>query len=498
MTEEESEQKKSWFGHPSGLSTLFFTELWERFSYYGMRGLLVLFMVDAVEKGGMGLNDRTASSIYGLYTAFVYLAALPGGWIADRLIGAQRAVWIGGLIIAAGHFTLAIPSTKAFFLGLILVVIGTGFLKPNISAIVGQLYPEGGARRDAGFTIFYMGINMGAFLGPLICSYLGEQVNWHLGFGVAGIGMLFGVAQYKLSAARLGDAGLHAVKSEEQLNAAGFDKAWYLVIAGFAVVGSIVILGLTELITFDALSLAQNTTYVIVGIAFAFFIYVFAFGNLTPDERSRTLVIVILFVTSAVFWSGFEQAGSSLTLFADRYTDRMLFSFEVPAGWFQSLNPFYIVVLAPLFASVWVKLARNHLDPSMPAKFALGLIILGMGFFIMVAAAKLVVTGNEAAPYWLILTYLLHTMGELCLSPVGLSSVTKLAPKRFVGQMMGIWFLATSLGNLIAGLLAGRFNPEAVNEMPGLFMQIVVVSIGSGVLLLLFVKPIKKLIGADT
>jgi len=495
---EESEYKKSWFGHPSGLSTLFFTELWERFSYYGMRGLLVLFMVDAVEKGGMGLNDRTASSIYGLYTAFVYLAALPGGWIADRLIGAQRAVWIGGLIIAAGHFTLAIPSTKSFFLGLILVVIGTGFLKPNISAIVGQLYPEGGARRDAGFTIFYMGINMGAFLGPLICSYLGEQVNWHLGFGAAGIGMLFGVAQYKFSAARLGDAGLHAVKSQEQLNAAGFDKAWYLVIAGFTVVGTMVILGLSELITFDALTLAQNTTYVIVGIAFAFFIYVFAFGNLTPDERSRTLVIVILFVTSAVFWSGFEQAGSSLTLFADRYTDRMLFSFEVPAGWFQSLNPFYIVVLAPIFATVWVKLARRQLDPSMPAKFALGLIILGLGFLIMVAAAKLVVAGNEAAPYWLILTYLLHTMGELCLSPVGLSSVTKLAPRRFVGQMMGIWFLATSLGNLIAGLLAGRFNPEALNEMPGLFMQIVVVSVGSGVLLLLFVKPIKKLIGVDS
>ncbi|MEC7906989.1 MAG: peptide MFS transporter [Verrucomicrobiota bacterium] len=494
---EESEYKKSWFGHPSGLSTLFFTELWERFSYYGMRGLLVLFMVDAVEKGGMGLNDRTASSIYGLYTAFVYLAALPGGWIADRLIGAQRAVWIGGLIIAAGHFTLAIPSTKAFFSGLILVVIGTGFLKPNISAIVGQLYPEGGARRDAGFTIFYMGINMGAFLGPLICSYLGEQVNWHLGFGAAGIGMLFGVAQYKFSAARLGDAGLHTVKSQEQLNAAGFDKAWYLVIAGFTVVGTMVILGLSELITFDALTLAQNTTYVIVGIAFAFFIHVFAFGNLTPDERSRTLVIVILFVTSAVFWSGFEQAGSSLTLFADRYTDRMVFSFEVPAGWFQSLNPLYIVVLAPIFASVWVKLARRQLDPSMPAKFALGLIILGLGFLIMVAAAKLVVAGNEAAPYWLILTYLLHTMGELCLSPVGLSSVTKLAPKRLVGQMMGIWFLATSLGNLIAGLLAGRFNPETLNEMPGLFMQIVVMSVGSGVLLLLFVKPIKKLIGSD-
>lgn len=494
---QENVYKKSWFGHPSGLSTLFFTELWERFSYYGMRGLLVLFMVDAVEKGGMGLDDRTASSIYGLYTAFVYLAALPGGWIADRLIGAQRAVWIGGLIIALGHFTLAIPSTKAFFLGLILVVVGTGFLKPNISAIVGQLYPEGGARRDAGFTIFYMGINMGAFLGPLVCSYLGEQVNWHLGFGAAGVGMLFGVAQYRLSADRLGEAGLHAAKSQKQREASGLDRAWFLVIGGVVALGTVVCLGLAEMISFNALALAQNTTYVIVGIAFAFFIYVFAFGGLTAQERSRTLVIVILFVTSAVFWSGFEQAGSSLTLFADRYTDRLAFSFEVPAGWFQSLNPFYIVVLAPVFASIWVGLAKRHLDPSMPAKFAIGLVILGLGFLIMVAAAKLVVAGNQAAPYWLILTYLLHTMGELCLSPVGLSSVTKLAPQRFVGQMMGIWFLATSLGNLIAGLLAGRFNPEAINEMPGLFMQIVVISVGSGILLLLFVKPIKRLIGKE-
>lgn len=491
--QETPNPAKTWFGHPTGLSTLFFTELWERFSYYGMRGLLVLFMVDTVSTGGMGLDDRTASAIYGLYTAFVYLAALPGGWIADRLLGAQRAVWVGGLVIAAGHFTLAIPSTSAFFVGLVLVVVGTGLLKPNVSAIVGQLYPEGGARRDAGFTIFYMGINMGAFLGPLICSYLGEQVNWHAGFGAAGVGMLLGVIQYKRSAGRLGDAGLHS--SAPQGESAGMDKAWYSVIAGCVILVAVVILGLTGVLEFNPLSLAQNTTYVIVGLAFAFFIYIFAFGKLTPTERNHTLVIVVLFITSAVFWSGFEQAGSSLNLFADRHTDRMVFGFEIPAGWFQSLNPFYIVVLAPVFASVWVNLARRQLDPSMPGKFAIGLIILGLGFLIMVVAAKVVVAGNEAAPYWLILTYLLHTMGELCLSPVGLSSVTKLAPKRFVGQMMGIWFLATSLGNLLAGLMAGRFNPEALEEMPGLYMQIVITVTGAGLLLLVFTKPIKRLIG---
>ena len=490
---QETKSHPTWFGHPTGLSTLFFTELWERFSYYGMRALLVLFMVDTVSSGGMGLDDKTASAIYGLYTAFVYLAALPGGWIADRLLGAQRAVWVGGLVIAAGHFTLAIPSTAAFFIGLVLVVIGTGLLKPNVSAIVGQLYPEGGARRDAGFTIFYMGINMGAFLGPLICGYLGEEVNWHAGFGAAGVGMLFGVFQYRFSANRLGEAGLHS--SAPKVDTAGMDKAWYPVIGGCLIVVLVVVLGLTGTLKFNALALAQNTTFVIVGLAFAFFVYIFAFGKLTPTERNHTLVIVVLFITSAVFWSGFEQAGSSLNLFADRYTDRMVFGFEIPASWFQSLNPFYIVVLAPVFAAVWVKLARRQLDPSMPGKFAIGLLILGLGFLVMVVAAKIVVAGNQAAPYWLILTYLLHTMGELCLSPVGLSSVTKLAPKRFVGQMMGIWFLATSLGNLLAGLMAGRFNPEALNEMPGLFMQIVMTVTVAGLLLLAFAKLIKGLIG---
>jgi POT family proton-dependent oligopeptide transporter len=243
----------------------------------------------------------------------------------------------------------------------------------------------------------------------------------------------------------------------------------------------------------NALSLAQNTTYIIVGLAVAFFAYVFTFGKLNPTEFKQTLVIVVLFIASAVFWSGFEQAGSSLNLFAERHTDRLAFGFEIPAGWFQSLNPFYIVAFAPVFASLWVRLAKRQLDPSMPMKFAIGLFLLGLGFFVMVGAAKWVTAGNQAAPYWLILTYLLHTMGELCVSPVGLSSVTKLAPKRFVGQMMGIWFLATSLGNLIAGLMAGRFNPEALNEMPDLFMQIVLTAIGASILLILFTKPIKKL-----
>lgn len=485
MTQESS---KTWFGHPVGLSTLFFTELWERFSYYGMRALLVLFMMDNIDKGGFEMDQKTASSIYGLYTAFVYLACLPGGWIADRLLGAQRAIWIGGLIIAAGHFTLAIPSKPTFFLGLVLVVIGTGFLKPNISAIVGQLYPEGGARRDAGFTIFYMGINAGAFIGPLICSALGEKVNWHLGFGAAGVGMLAGVIQYHYSVVHLGDAG----RTPET---PGTKAESNLALAGFGAIAVVVILALAGVFKIDAPALAEYTTYVIVGLAAAFFIYVFVFGRLNPTEAKQTFVIVVLFVGSAMFWSGFEQAGSSLNIFADEHTNRMVLGWEIPAGWFQSLNPFYIIVLAPLFASLWVKLAKHLMDPSIPAKFGIGLVLLGLGFLVMVEAANLVTDGGKAGPYWLILTYLLHTMGELCLSPVGLSSVTKLSPKRFVGQMMGIWFVGAALGNLIAGRLAGRFDPESLADMPGLFFQIVLTTVGTGIILLIFTKPIKKLIG---
>ena len=492
---DDSKINRTWLGHPVSLSTLFFTELWERFSYYGMRALLVLFMVDEVQQGGMGMDDEMATSIYGLYTAFVYLACLPGGWMADRLLGARKAVWVGGLIIAAGHFALAVPNQSAFFTGLLLVIIGTGFLKPNISAMVGQLYPEGGARRDAGFTLFYMGINIGAFLGPLICSYLGEHVNWHIGFGAAGIGMLLGVIQYWVTSHRLGDTGLLAAPlPASNESTPGMDRAWYPVIVFFVVLTTVVALTFSGVLKVNALALAQYATYIIVGLAVVFFVYIFTFGKLNPTEFKQTLVIVVLFIASAIFWSGFEQAGSSLNLFAERHTNRLVFGFEIPSGWFQSLNPFYIVVFAPVFASLWIRLAKRQLDPSMPAKFALGLLLLGLGFLLMVGAAKWVTAGNQAAPYWLILTYLFHTMGELCVSPVGLSSVTKLAPKRFVGQMMGIWFLATSLGNLIAGLMAGRFNKEAINEMPDLYLQIVLTAIGAAVLLILFTRRIKKLL----
>jgi POT family proton-dependent oligopeptide transporter len=473
-------------GHPRGLYTLFFTEMWERFSYYGMRALLVLFMVDNLH-GGMGLTDKTATSIYGLYTAAVYLMSLPGGWLADRILGAQRAVWYGGIIIALGHFTLAIPRTETFYLGLVLVVIGSGILKPNMSAMVAELYPEGGARRDAGFTIYYMGVNLGAFIGPLVCSALGEKLNWHYGFGAAGVGMVLGLIQFRFSRGLLGSAGLQRGNTRP-LNV-GERAGWIGAVAALVIVVGLSMAGVVKL---NPIALARSMTSVILGIGFLYFVSVFLFCGLNKVEKERIAVILVLFFSSALFWAGFEQAGSSFNLFAERFTYRHLISIEIPAGWFQALGPVFIIVFAPVFAWLWVRLARRHLDPSTPVKFAFGLLLLASGFLVMAGAAKIVASGHKAAPTWLVSTYLLHTFGELCLSPVGLSSVTKLAPRKLVGQMMGVWFLATSLGNLIAGLLAGEFSFDAVDRWPPLYLKIIVLPTVAGALLIMFSRPIKR------
>jgi POT family proton-dependent oligopeptide transporter len=479
-------------GHPRGLWTLFMTEMWERFSYYGMRALLILFMVDQIESGGLGMTDATATAIYGLYTAAVYLVCLPGGWIADRLWGAQRAIWFGGIIIMAGQFVLAIPGVMSFFGGLILVVLGTGLLKPNISAVVGELYPPGDPRRDSGFTIFYMGINTGAFLGPIVTGWLAVS-NWHYGFAAAGVGMLLGLIQFRLTRDHLGSAGIapeHAVSDGLRR------KAWGVVWAALAVVAFLLLAGVNGWIEFDAVGLARRWVLVIVLATVIYFTYVFVAGRLTREERNRVIVIVVLVAACALFWSGFEQAGSSLNLFADRYTVRNLGVLEIPAAWFQSLNPIMIIVLAPLYSMLWVGLARRHLEPAAPAKFALGLIIMGLGFVIMIFAAILVADGQQVLPTWLFFTYLLHTMGELALSPVGLSSITKLAPKRFVGQMMGVWFMCSGLGNAIAGLVAGELTGEDLGAIPGAYLQIVMITVGCGIVLILFSRPLKRLMGS--
>lgn len=482
---------REFFGHPSGLHTLFFLELWERFSYYGMRAILVLFMVAAAEAGGLGLPDATATAIYGLYTAGVYLLALPGGWIADRLIGQQKAVWYGGIIIAAGHFALAVPMQEMFFLGLVLVVVGTGLLKPNVSTIVGELYPEGGSRRDAGFSIFYMGINVGAFIGPLICGFLGETINWHYGFAAAGVGMVAGLIQYRLTQKNLGQAGAQPTAGDGQGDQTAWRGVWTVVALALALVASIWM----GVVPINPVAMAGGATGLIVGVAAVYFLYILARGHLQGFEKKQVMALALLFVFSAIFWSGFEQAGSSLNLFAERYTDREIFGWVAPASWLQSINPIFIILLAPAFAAIWVQLGRRNLDPSIPVKFALGLVFLGIGFGVMAIASIYAAQETLVLPTWLILTYLFHTMGELCLSPVGLSAVTKLSPRKFLGQMMGLWFISIALGNLFAGLLAGRFDDDSLADFPMLFGSVFGVTVIGGVVLLALTPMLKKLIG---
>jgi proton-dependent oligopeptide transporter, POT family len=490
----------AFFGHPRGLATLFFTEMWERFSYYGMRALLILFMTAAVAEGGLGFDAQRAGAIYGLYTAFVYLAALPGGWVADRLIGQRRSVLYGGIVIAIGHFSMAIPAvTRAlgelppFYAGLALIVVGTGLLKPNISTMVGELYPEGGARRDAGFSIFYMGINLGAFIAPLVTGFLGETIDWHLGFAAAGVGMALGVVQYVLGERHLGSAGLQPnVAMEPVRPAAAGSRALGLGLVATLVLflAMLQLFGVVDLAT--AVGLAAAGGVVIVTLSAFYFGYMFVAGGLDPTERKRLAVIVVLFVFSAVFWSGFEQAGSSLNLFARDLTDRVIGGWEVPASFLQSVNSMFIILLAPVFAWLWIWLNRRNAEPSSPMKFAFGLLSLGLGFLVMVGASVRVAAGVQVSPMWLVLTYLLHTIGELALSPVGLSTVTKLAPQRMVGQMMGVWFMSISLGNLMAGQVAGLFETL---PLPQLFGAVAATTAGAGILLALLSPPVRRLMG---
>jgi POT family proton-dependent oligopeptide transporter len=462
-------------GHPAGLATLFFTEMWERLSFYGMRALLILFLVDQVAHGGLGLDDRTAAAIYGLYSGGTYLACLPGGWIGDRLLGSQRAVLIGGIVITLGHLLLGFaPSTQVFFFGLLVIVIGTGLLKPSASALVAQLYPEGGARRDAGFTIYYVGINVGATLGPLIAGLLAVRYGWPAGFMTAAVGMSAGVLQFLWGRRLLGDAGLAPMSASSDAALAGpLPRAALRWIALAAVLLSVLV-GLlwSGVVHVDPVVLQAVTTQAIIAITILYFAYLLFAAGLTRIERLRVLALAVLFLASALFWAGYEQTGSSMNLFAERYTDRHLSGWVVPASWFQSLNPIFIVVFGPLFSALWVRLARRHLEPSTPLKFILGLLGMGLGFVVMAAASRLVAGGHMVGMGWLTVTYLLHTWGELALSPVGLSVTTKLVPPRFVSQSLGIFFVSLSVGNLLAGRIAGDFDPTNLAAMPGQFMFI--------------------------
>ena len=466
--------QRTFFGHPAGLATLFFLEMWERLSFYGMRALLVLFLVHSVAQGGFGLDVRTAAAIYGLYVGGTYIACLPGGWIGDRLLGSQRAVLIGGIIITCGHVLLGFaPSSAVFFLGLLVIVIGTGLLKPNASAIVAQLYSGGGAPLDAGFTIYYVGVNVGATIGPLITGWLGERYGWSYGFMAAAVGMAIGVLQFLWSRRYLGDAGRAPMaRSAEVLAATAARRALPWLCAGGLALCTAVLLLWGGWVRFSPLVALNFSTLAVVAIAILYFLYLLFGAGLDPVERRRVGVVIVLFVASALFWAGYEQAGSSFNLFAERDTARAVLGFTVPASWFQSLNPIYIVVFGPVFSVLWVRLGMRDLDPSLPLKFIFGLLGMALGFIVMAMAARVVLAGALASMGWLTLTYLLHTWGELCLSPVGLSAVSKLVPRRFVGQSLGVWFVSVSLGELIAGRIAGNFDPEHLATMPALFMRI--------------------------
>ncbi len=437
---------RGFFGHPTGLSTLFFTEMWERFSYYGMRAFLILYMVAPVSAGGLGFADRDAASIYGTYTGTVWGSAILGGIVADRWLGQYRSVLIGGIIIALGHFTLAFKELTFFYTGLTLIVIGTGLLKPNVSTLVGSLYQQGDARRDAGFSLFYMGINLGALFGPLIAGYLAQKVDWHIGFASAGVGMTLGLVQYVLGRNRL-ETPVTARPASDDVSA-------------------------------EARTEKPEAAGAKVGF--------------TPTEWKRMAAIVIFFLVAILFWGAYEQAGSTLNLFADRYTRLEAFGFEFPSSWFQSVQPIFVITLAPVFAWLWVRMGRH--EPSVPAKLALGVLFMAISFLVLVPAGAMAqsAAGVRVSPWWLVVSYGISELGELCLYPVGLSAVTKLSPPRIVGLMMGVWLLSNAFGNKLAGWAAGFFSTMPLQQ---LFFDVTAVLLVTTAIMFALVKPIRRLMG---
>jgi POT family proton-dependent oligopeptide transporter len=474
------------FGHPRGLATLFFTEMWERFTYYGMRAILVLFMVTTVADGGLGIDDRTASAIFGLFVAGSYLLSLFGGWIADTLIGASRAVVAGGALIMVGNALLASGTTRVFFAGLGVIALGVGLLKPNISALVANLYPEGGSRRDAGFSLFYMGINVGALLGALLVPLCAVRFGWHAGFALPAIGMFLGLVQFLVTRRHV-----NAPASKPRANAK--PTAWWPVIGSGGMAIAITALIVTGRVRIDAPALAAVASWLIGALAAGYFMYLIFFAGLTGTERSRVVAMIALFVAYALYTAGQEQTGTSLTLFAERYTNRTLFGWEMPAGMLQGVSSVFIIVFAPLFSALWLGLGRRGKDLRTPVKFAAGLALMGAGFLVMYVASRYVIAGQKVSPNWLVLCYLVQMWGDLCIAPVGLSSITKLAPPRFIGQAMGMWFLSLALGNNLAGLLATEYDAQDLASLPALFLKIFAYGFGGAGVMLLLAPLLKRL-----
>ncbi|MFF1509080.1 peptide MFS transporter [Streptomyces sp. NPDC058326] len=450
--------EKTFLGHPRGLATLFMTEMWERFSYYGMRALLVLYLVsggvDAAtgsQGGGLAMTAATATAIYSVYVSMVYLMAMPGGWFGDRVWGARKTVTIAASVIMLGHVSLALPGQAMFFVGLALVAVGSGLLKANISTMVGHLYKNADdPRRDGGFTIFYIGINLGAFLAPLVIGTVGEKVNWHLGFALAAVGMGLGLAVFLLFGKTLNPKSSEVpnpLSAEERK--AVITKAAVVTVVIAAFYGAVVALGMYTL------------NWAMVPITLAGLIIPVAVlarikrdKDLSSGEKSRVTGYIWFFVAAAIFWMIYDQGGSTLSLFADDKTADTIFGLGFPATWYQSLNPLYVMALAPVFAWLWLWLARKNQEPNTIVKFAMGLVLVGASFFVFIVPMNMAGDGTKVSPMWLVSIYMIQTIGELCLSPVGLSVTTKMAPQKYASQMMGVWFLAVTAGDCTTGLLS--------------------------------------------
>ncbi|MEE1929350.1 peptide MFS transporter [Streptomyces sp. TRM 70351] len=481
----------TFFGHPRGMATLFLTEMWERFSWYGMRAILVLYLIAGVLDGPLEDRETLAAAIYGVYNAVVYMTSMPGGWVADRLWGARKAVLVGGIVIAAGHYVLAVPNNATFFVGLGLIAIGTGLLKPNISAMVGGLYEgQSSARRDAGFTLFYMSINIGALAAPLIVGSLGQKVNWHLGFGVAGVGMTLAVIQYVLGGKHLGDVGRHPTNpasAEERRRVLNRVLLW----SGLAVAALLLDLALG---TFTVEHIVNVLAVLGIVVPVGYFWTMFRSPNLTARERPKVVAFAWFFVTAVLFWMIYDQSGSLLTIFADQKTDRSIGGWEFPASWFQSVNPTYVIILAPLFAALWVRLARREREPSTPVKFGLAMLLIGGSFGLMGLAGAAAASSDtgQVTVFWLLGVYLVQTLGEMCLSPVGLSLSTKLAPKEFVSQIMGLWFLATATGNALNGWVTRLNGPLGDTLYYGMWA---VVAVAAGLAFMAGSRKLRVLMG---
>jgi len=488
---------RGFFGHPRGLSTLFFTEMWERFSYYGMRALLTLYMTSKAVDGGLGFSEAYSSAIYATYVSSVWYLPLVGGWLADKFLGARRAVLIGGIIIACGHYSMAIDSLPTFYAALILIALGTGLLKPNISTMVGQLYEPDDKRRDAGFSIFYMGINLGAFISPFVTGFLAQSAffkrvivglgmdpakSWHWGFAAAGVGMTLGIIQYLLGGKRLKEAGKKP-KRESTVKISTQNLDWITI--ALSIIGAL--LGAGFGYRFDA-GWVSVPFWTVCGY------FVGYLGGTTRllegSELKRVLVIFILVVFSVIFWMTYEQAGSSMTLFADRLTRNEVLGRAFPSSWWQSVPAIFVIFLAPVFAFIWQ--AMGDRQPSSPAKFAFGLLFAGVAFVVLTFAASLTGAGR-VSPWWLVVVYFIQTLGEMCLSPVGLSTISRLSPVRMVGLMMGVWFLSISIGSYIAGRTTQLFEqgtPQVLTRAFGIFAGI---TLAAALLLALLTPLIRKM-----